>query len=376
MAGIYIHIPFCARRCIYCGFYSTLDSQKREQYTKALCRELEMEKQWLGGARVTTLYLGGGTPSQLSPDQLAEIMEAVRKYPSTDRIEELTIECNPDDITPEFVNHAARLGFNRISMGVQSFDDGMLRFLRRRHSASQAIQAVRTCQECGIDNISIDLMYGLPGQTMEMHESSIEQAIGLGVAHISSYCLSFEPGSPLERLREKGMVTPATEETCESMFNTLCGLLGKAGYEHYEISNFCKEGKQSRHNSSYWTGTPYLGIGAAAHSYCGRTRRWNPEDIDIYIRSMENGERCSQSEQLTESDLYNEYVMLGLRTSAGISMDHVLRQFGQEYSDLLARESAPFIRSGRLIKEEDCLRFPQDSLFISDSIISSLFHES
>lgn len=373
MAGIYIHIPFCARRCIYCGFFSTSMADRKEQYAKSVCAELELQKDWLRGEPVSTLYLGGGTPSQLSLAQIEMITEAVSNYPGTGDIRELTIECNPDDITAEFVRGVSQLGFNRISMGVQSFDDGMLGFLRRRHNADQAIRAVRTCQENGIRNVSIDLMYGLPGQTLEMQESDVRLAISLGVSHISSYCLSYEPDSPLDRLRQAGQITPCSDETCESMFNQMCNLLDQAGYRHYEISNFCREGMKSMHNSNYWNGTPYLGIGAGAHSFDGNERRWNPDDLDLYIRCMSQGKLCFENEILSVEDKYNECLMLGLRTSDGICLDSIRKRFGEKYYNQLRRNAAPFIASGKLKEERGCLRFPLDSLFISDSIISSLF---
>lgn len=373
MAGIYIHIPFCAKRCAYCGFFSTSRLSHKERYTAAVCSELQAEREWLGNGKVNTLYLGGGTPSQLHPSRLERIMDAVRNYPGTGSMSELTIECNPDDITPDFVRSISDMGFNRISMGVQSFDDAMLRFLNRRHDSRQAARAIETCRSCGIDNISIDLMYGLPGQTLEMQESDVRQAIQLGVDHLSSYCLSYEPGSPLEKMKESGQVIPASDELCESMFRQLCSMLGEAGFEHYEISNFCREGKRSRHNSSYWNSTPYLGIGAGAHSYNGHIRKWNPDDIDLYMDSMEDGTTCFQSEELTKEDQFNEYIMLGLRTAEGISVDEIYRRFGNSYGQQIERSAMPFISQGKLVNEKGRLRFPEDSLFISDSIISSLF---
>lgn len=375
MAGIYIHIPFCARRCIYCGFFSTSLHGLKDRYVSALCRELELESDWLGHAGVDTLYLGGGTPSQLTGQQLETIMEAVLKYPGTGQMKELTIECNPDDITPEYVKTVAGLGFNRISMGVQSFDDGMLGFLHRRHSAGQAVKAIETCRSCGIDNISIDLMYGLPGQDLKMQESDVRKAVSLGVDHLSSYCLSYEPGSPLARMKEEGKVSQVPEETCADMFSQLCSILGEWGFEHYEISNFCKKGKRSMHNSSYWNGTPYLGAGAGAHSFNGKERHWNPDDLELYCDSMDNGVECFQSETLSLTDRYNEYVMLGLRTSDGISAEEIRQMFGQRMHDGFCRNAAPYIRSGQLEQAKGRLRIAQDSLFISDSIISSLFAE-
>ena len=260
MAGIYVHIPFCKSRCIYCGFYSTTRTELRQQYVDALCKEIGMRKD---NALVETVYLGGGTPSQLSIRQLRQVFETIYKYNKVSEAAEVTIECNPDDVTEAFAEGISQLPVNRVSMGVQTFNDERLHFLRRRHTSAQVSAAVDRLRGAGIDNLSIDLMYGFPEETQKDWEADIRQACSLQVEHISSYCLTIEEGTPLARL---GM-EPCDEETERTMYDTLIDRLEAAGYEHYEISNFAKPGYRSRHNSSYWTGIPYIGFGAAAHSF-------------------------------------------------------------------------------------------------------------
>ena len=371
MAGIYIHIPFCAKRCIYCGFFSTVREGEAARYVDAVCRELELRKDYLQGVPVRTVYFGGGTPSRLNPEQLGRIISSIDSVFGLNALEELTVECNPDDITPAYLSALKDLGVNRISMGVQTFNDEMLRFLHRRHTATQALDAVRICRESGITNISIDLMYGLPGQTLEMFQSDLEAALSADVQHISSYCLSYEDGSPLKRMLSEHKVAPATDELCSSMFALMCQTLHDAGFDHYEISNFSKPCYHSRHNSSYWDGTPYLGLGAAAHSYDGTSRQWNPSDLDAYMKGIEHGTLQFEIENLSAKDLYNEKLMLSLRTTKGLNL--LSLSTSDRLSVLQSAES--LISNGSLLLQNNCLRIPESRMFISDSIISTLFKD-
>lgn len=369
MAGIYVHIPFCARRCIYCGFFSTVRENEAARFVNALCRELEIRKDYLGGAPIRTVYFGGGTPSRLSPDQIGQVVGSIRAAYGLDSLQELTVECNPDDITVEYVSALRRLGVNRVSMGVQTFNSELLRFLHRRHTPGQAIEAVHMCRESGITNISIDLMYGLPGQTIEMFRDDLHVALSTGVQHISSYCLSYEENTPLQTLRDQGKLIPADDDLCSQMFTLMCDTLREGGFEHYEISNFCLPGFHSRHNSSYWDGTPYLGVGAGAHSYDGRSRQWNPSDLDAYMNGIEQGRPQYEIEYLSETDLYNERIMLRLRTAQGLNLSLLNPQ-----DRLSVLNSAHALqKKGILIIENDFIRIPEQHMFISDSIISSLF---
>ena len=369
MAGIYVHIPFCARRCIYCGFFSTVREAEAARYIDALCTELRQRKAYLQDASVTTVYFGGGTPSRLTPDQIGQVIAEIRQTYGLDSLEELTVECNPDDITSDYISALRALGVNRISMGVQTFNNDLLRFLGRRHSANQAIGAVQACHDAGIHNVSIDLMYGLPGQTAAIQQRDLETATSLNVQHISSYCLSFEEGSPLDRMRRENRVVPTDDDTCAAMYDRMCSHLRSAGFEHYEISNFCKPGYHSRHNSSYWDGTPYLGIGAGAHSYNGRSRQWNPNDLDAYMSGIEQGKPLFEIENLSDTDLYNEKIMLALRTSKGLKLSSLTTS---DRTKLLIA-AAPYLKTGALICTATHLHLSETALFISDTIISSLF---
>lgn len=369
MAGVYVHIPFCASRCIYCGFFSTLRGDEAACYVQALCREISSRRDYLGGEPVRTLYFGGGTPSRLTPAQMKTVVACISGTLGLESLREFTVECNPDDISLEYVAALRQMGVNRISMGVQSFHDGMLRFLARRHNAVQAIRAVEICHRAGIHNVSIDLMYGLPGQTMEMQKQDLDTAVGLDVQHISSYCLSYEPGSPLEGMRQKGLAEPLPEDTCAAMYSAMCSSLREAGFEHYEISNFARPGYQSQHNSSYWDGTPYLGLGAGAHSFNGHSRMWAPSDLDLYVKGAQSGNLEFEQEELTVTDKYNEMVMLGLRTAAGIKLS---RLTDAQRTALLAA-SARFLETGRIVLSNGYLSIPQDYMFVSDGIISGLF---
>lgn len=373
MAGLYIHIPFCKSRCAYCGFFSTTRNNMHDEYADALCAEMVQRQDFVPGFTVKTLYFGGGTPSQMFPRHLEKILEASDKAFNLAGSQETTIECNPDDITPSYSARLAKLGFNRISLGVQSFDDTILKNLGRRHNATQAATAVKYCQDAGIGNISIDLMYGLPGQTTQSFVSDITRALSLGVTHISAYSLTFEEGTPLMRDLEKGKAVQASDVQYEEMYNTICTMLGDKGFEHYEISNFALPGFQSIHNGNYWNGTPYLGLGAGAHSFDGRIRSWNIPDIDRYINSIRNGHAESDFEKLGEDDQYNEMLMLSLRTSQGLSLGKMSERFGQDAVLKFLYEASPWIEKGDLIRSGDNVHFSEPGLFISDGIVSRLF---
>ena len=287
MAGIYIHIPFCKRRCIYCDFFSTTQSEKKSAYVRAVCRELEMRKDYLEGEDIETIYLGGGTPSQLFREELEEIFNHIYKVYPVREDAEITLEANPDDLTPEYVAMLRQLPINRISMGIQTFQEETLNLLHRRHTATQAIEAFRRCREAGFRNISIDLMYGLPGETLETWKEDLQQSIALRPEHISAYHLIYEEDTVLWKLREQHQVEEADEDLSVSLFSTLIEQLSEAGYQHYEISNFCLPGLHSRHNSSYWTGKKYLGCGPSAHSFNGVSRQWNVASLDDYLKGVE-----------------------------------------------------------------------------------------
>ena len=380
MAGLYIHIPFCASRCIYCGFYSTTAVASQDRYTDALCREMQMQKDYLLKAldatphmELSTVYLGGGTPSQLSGENLEKLFDTIYNKVYQDQLPvsataEVTIECNPDDITPQFASILSSLPVNRVSMGVQTFSDERLKFLRRRHSAREVDQAIGRLRQAGIDNISIDLMFGFPQETMADWRIDLQQALSLEVEHISAYSLMYEEGTALYRLQQEKRVRETDEETSLAMYNLLIDELTAHGFEHYEISNFARPGFRSRHNSSYWQAVSYLGLGASAHSYNGYSRQWNVADIRQYIEAIERGVLPAEIETLDADTRYNDRIATALRTREGIDLSVLERPY-QTYLEELA---TPHIRRGHLVLKDGCLALSRSGIFISDSIMADL----
>ena len=385
--NIYIHIPFCKSRCIYCGFYSTTALELRQRYVDAVCREMELRKDFVSIApHVDTIYFGGGTPSQLTPEQLEQLFLYINKVYMEDgsgKLDdgkwsklEITIECNPDDVTADYAVALSRLPVNRVSMGVQTFDDARLRFLHRRHTAAQVPIAVQWLRDAGISNISIDLMYGFPGETLADWQHDIDAALSLGVEHLSAYCLMIEEGTVLfEKMRnadnEKmrgGLYQPIDEEEELQMYEMLIDGLAAAGFEHYEISNFAKKTFRSRHNSSYWTDVPYIGLGAAAHSYDGHSRQWNVSDIRQYIERMEQGTPVWEREELDDDTRYNDRVTVALRTCEGLW----LGELNSRHADYLLKQARKYIDQGLLELVDDHLRLTRRGLFVSDMVMSDL----
>ena len=372
MAGIYIHIPFCKRRCIYCDFFSTTQSEKKSAYVHALCQELDMRKDYLEGEDIETIYLGGGTPSQLTQKELEEIFSSLYNIYKVKENAEITLEANPDDLTPEYIHMLRTLPINRISMGIQTFQEETLKLLHRRHTAQQAIEAFRRCREAGFQNISIDLMYGLPGETLDTWEKDLRQAIALRPEHISAYHLIYEEGTALWKLREQHQVEEADEDLSVTLFKTLIEELTHAGYEHYEISNFCLPGLHSRHNSSYWTGKKYLGCGPSAHSFNGTSRQWNVASLDKYIQSIQQGELDYEIEELDIYTRYNDFVITTIRTHWGMSLSHLRSTYGENLYQYCLRMAKPHLEQGVLEIKEDTLKLTKEGIFISDGIMSDL----
>ena len=372
MAGIYIHIPFCKRRCIYCDFFSTTQSEKKAEYVHALVRELEIRKDYLDNEEIETIYLGGGTPSQLSQEELEEIFAHIYKVYKVTPDAEITLEANPDDLTPEYVSMLRGLPINRISMGIQTFQEETLKLLHRRHTAQQAIEAFRRCREAGFQNISIDLMYGLPGETLETWEQDLQQAIALHPEHISAYHLIFEECTTLWNLREQNKVEEAEEELSLTLFKTLIERLTKAGYQHYEISNFCLPGLHSRHNSSYWTGKKYLGCGPSAHSFDGTSRQWNVSSLEKYLEGIRTGQLDFEIEDLDLYTRYNDFVITSIRTCWGMPHSQLRTTYGETLYNYCLRMAKPHIQKGVLEIKEDTLKLTSEGIFISDGIMSDL----
>lgn len=372
MAGIYIHIPFCKSRCIYCDFYSGTDFSFLNRYIDALCSEIAARKDYLNGATIETVYFGGGTPSVLSSKHFEQIFEALEVNFGLSHCQELTLEANPDDMSDAFFRSIAPFPFNRLSMGVQSFNDAHLRFLHRRHTSNEAKDAIVRAKRFGFDNISIDLMFGLPNQTIDDWQESLLLAIEHEVNHISAYHLIYEEGTPLWRMKEQGTVREIDEELSVRMFEVLIDTLTQNGFEHYEISNFALPEFRSRHNSSYWNATPYLGVGAAAHSYNGSERSYNVADTLRFCEAMEQGLDCYEIEHLSRSERYDDMVITALRTCEGLEIEKVRTLFGADYVDYLMQQAAPYLKSRQLRLTPTHLILTRVGIFISDGIMSNL----
>lgn len=374
MAGIYVHIPFCKSRCIYCGFYSTTLFDRQEEYVESLIKEMDDRKDYLGSEPVKTIYIGGGTPSLLKPSSLKRLCTALQdRRHLIYNIEEFTMECNPDDITGEYAGLIASLGINRVSMGAQTFSDERLAFLHRRHRAGDVGKAVETLRSNGIENISIDLMFGFPDESLSGWQSDIDEALSLGVQHISAYSLMYEEGTPLFRLLNDGKIREINEETSLRMYETLIESLANHGFEHYEISNFALPGYRSKHNSSYWKQIPYLGIGASAHSYNIVSRQWNVADVKDYIRliNASSHEYIEETEHLTDTERYNDLITTALRTCDGIDTESLPRR----HRDFILKASQKHIALGNLSLRNGIIRLTRQGLFISDSIMVDLIED-
>ena len=371
MAGIYIHIPFCKSRCIYCGFYSTTLLDLRKKYINAVCREMELRKNYIREP-FSTIYLGGGTPSLLDEAELTKLFLYINNVYDVDRNAEITMECNPDDITPKFTNMLSRLPINRVSMGAQTFADSRLRLLHRRHNSDEVKHAVKLLREAGIKNISIDLMFGFPDESLSQWKEDISAALALNVEHISAYSLMYEENTPLWKMLDTGKVKEIDEELSLTMFKELVYQLTDAGYEHYEISNFARPGYRSRHNSSYWHQVPYIGLGAAAHSFDLNSRQWNVADLKLYIEEINNGIIPMEREELDNDTTFNDIITTALRTSDGIDLNALETRLGKRYRNTLISAAGKHIEQGLLEIRHDRLRLTSEGIFISDMVMSDL----
>ena len=346
----------------------------QEKYVDALCREIVERKEYLNEETIETIYFGGGTPSTLTIAQLQKICSTVYATYRISENPEVTIECNPDDLTEEFLSVLRTMPFNRISMGIQSFNDIQLKRLGRRHNAEKARQAVNNARKAGFSNISIDLMFALPGSTAEEWQNDLESAIELKPDHISAYNLMYEEGTPLYHALQRGDFRELSEEENVKQFEMLIENIKKAGYRHYEISNFAMPGKESRHNSSYWNDTPYLGCGAAAHSYNGTSRQWNIADIKEYIKGIENGEHNCEIEHLSEEERYNDTILTRLRTADGIPLEWMKERFSARLNAYMLRAAGKEIALGNLKEENGHLSLTEKGIFISDAVIRELIY--
>jgi len=375
LAGIYIHVPFCHRKCSYCDFYSVGKSKLNDDFPELIVRELNLRKDYLPTNQIETVYFGGGTPSLLSTSQIEVILTGINKIFSVSSSPEITLEANPDDLTLELLLGYKQAGINRVSIGVQSFNDNELEFLGRRHNAQRAFDAVKQIYQAEILNVSLDLIYGLPNSSISSWEFSLKKAIELGVQHLSCYHLTYEESTPLTRKLNKGLFHSVDEDLSIRQFDLLRQITQENGYLHYEISNFAKEGFISKHNSSYWQGIPYLGVGPSAHSFNVETRQWNPASIEEWANGIKECKPSFQSEEIDETSRFNEFLLTRLRTIWGVDLNFVANTFNEKYIKFLQREMEKQIKKGNLIINSNNLTIPSESYFISDAILEDLFYD-
>jgi oxygen-independent coproporphyrinogen-3 oxidase len=373
VAGIYVHIPFCRRKCLYCDFYSVGERFITGDFDKLINHELLLRGNFLNDKRISTVYLGGGTPSLLPIESVGRILEGIDTLSSLNGDAEITIEVNPDDVSLELFRSYKRLGVNRISIGVQSFNQAELSFLGRRHSVESSSVAVHNAQDAGFENISIDLIYGIPGSTLQTWEHSLSVAENLNPQHFSCYHLTYEGNTTLTRRLRKGLFTALDEELSLGQFELLRSFAQSKGYLHYEVSNFAKEGFISRHNSSYWLGEEYLGLGPAAHSYNGAVRQWNPYSLERWEDGIKNNSPNIEMESLSAVSKYNELLITRLRTIWGVNTDDVSRMFGESFASFLNKSAQKYIDDGRMSRTKgNTLLISPSAYFVSDSIVENL----
>lgn len=370
MAGIYLHIPFCRQSCHYCNFHFTTSLRRKNELTAALLKEMVLQQEYLAGEPVDTIYFGGGTPSLLHPDELFSLLEKLRNSFPVNVSPEITLECNPDDVEPPLLSTWQQLGINRLSIGIQSFFDEDLRWMNRAHDASQAIRALESVMEV-FPNSTADLIYGTPFLTDERWKQNVDRMLDIGVPHLSCYALTVEPQTLLYKKIEKGTSPSVDPEKQARQFLLLMDWLEAAGFEHYEISNFAKPGHRSRHNSSYWEGKKYLGLGPSAHSYNGESRQWNIANNNIYLSGMENGVPVWEKEQLTPIQRLNEYIMTSLRTMEGLDLSRIPGNYREE----IQREAAIYLEQGYMVRRADQLILTKQGKLLADGIASDLFRD-
>lgn len=372
MSGIYIHIPFCKQACHYCDFHFSTNLKKKEEMVLALAKEIQLRKNEFQDEIVETIYFGGGTPSILQIEDLRFLIDEVYRNYKVVENPEITVEANPDDLTENRIIELSKNKVNRLSIGIQSFFEDDLKMMNRAHNAEEAKKCLETATQY-FDNISIDLIYGIPEMSNEKWLQNIETALSFGVPHISSYALTVEPKTALHSFIQKGIIPQPDDEVAQEHFHILVDKLSENGFIHYELSNFGKENYFSKNNSSYWLGKKYIGIGPSAHSYDGKNRGWNISNNSLYIKSIQENKLPIEIETLTKTDRYNEYIMTGLRTIWGISLDRIEQEFGKIYLDYLNQQATKFIEDHLLFIDNNILRTTKKGKFLSDGIASDLF---
>lgn len=370
MSGIYIHIPFCKVKCSYCDFYKTTDNSKMDELVRALKLELWLRKDYLHDPHIQTIYFGGGTPSLLSADQLQDIIRSCHTVYQVDPKAEITMEANPDDLNLAYLQSIKKTGVNRLSIGIQSFSNTDLRLMKRRHNPLQASNAVKFARQAGFENISVDLIYGVPGMPFNQWEENLQKVFELNIEHVSAYHLTYHKGTQLWNDLKKGKIHEIDEEESVRQFNALVETATKHHFIHYEISNFAKEGYFSQHNSSYWKQTEYLGLGPSAHSYDGKSRQWNVASLQHYLLSLQHRKVPFEKEELSVRDRYNDYIITSLRTIWGVDYNRIESEFGKDYLKHLSTQSQKYLETGQVKIVNNTLYLEKDGWFVSDAIMT------
>lgn len=372
MAGIYIHIPFCRQKCNYCDFYKTDRLIYFNEYLVALKKEILQQKSYLQNKKIDTVYFGGGTPSVLNESDISSIISWLHKYFTISPYAEITFEANPDDLNKNYLQILKKSGINRLSIGIQSFQDDHLKMMNRRHNADQAFASVVNAREAGFNNISIDLIYGIPGSTLREWNDNLQITFKLPAVHLSAYHMTFHKGTVFYDLLKSRQLKELSENESYYQYKALTDETSAAGFEQYEISNFAKNGTYSKHNRAYWSGKPYLGLGPSAHSFNGCSRRWNWSDIIKYIELINQGEITYKEEQLTLNNRYNEYILTNLRTKWGVSSLIIKKNFGADIADYFIKTVKKSISKKNIVHKNEIYTLTSEGLFVSDNIITKL----
>lgn len=373
MSGIYIHIPFCKQACHYCDFHFSTSMKKKEEMVLAIAKEIEMRKSEFKSETVETIYFGGGTPSVLTSEEINFLIAEVYNNYKVAENPEITLEANPDDLSTERIIELSKSKINRLSIGVQSFFEDDLQMMNRAHNSAEARKCLEVVTQY-FDNISLDLIYGIPGMSNEKWMQNIETALSFGIPHISSYALTVEPKTALNKLIQTGKIAAPKDEVAQEHFAILVETLEANGFIHYELSNFGKENYFSKNNSAYWLGKKYIGIGPSSHSYDGVSRSWNISNNSLYLKSIQENKLPNEIEILSITDRYNEYIMTGLRTIWGVSLDRIKAEFGSEYLEYLNKQTQKFLNDNLVFIENNILKPTPKGKFLTDGIASDLFY--
>ncbi len=373
MASIYIHIPYCKQQCTYCNFHFRIAQNDKAEMLKSIKKEIEMRQPYINGATISSIYFGGGTPSILNKEELNSLVNTVYRYFTIDTDAEITLECNPDDLNTQMLADLKEIGINRLSIGIQSFDDADLKFMNRSHNAKEALSCIHLAKKAGFENITIDLIYGLPNQSNEKWKQNLKQMLALDIQHFSAYALTIEPKTALKHLIDKKKVTPLEEKITVEHFNTLVQIATENNFIHYEISNFGKEGFFSNHNTAYWKNQHYLGVGPSAHSFNGTSRQWNIASNKQYIEKVNTNNSYFEVEQLSNEQQYNEYIFTALRTMWGVELNYIAAQFGADAQKYFKKQVQNWKNQEKIKQLNNNYTLTEKGKLYADAIASDLF---